>query len=106
LTRNFTPADPNQVCTSNITYIWTDEGWLYLAVTLHLFNREVMGWSVKPRMTADLESDTSTMAWYYRRLAPGALHHLERGRQSASREFQRKLSSYGMRCSMSRKGSC
>ncbi|TDR04136.1 integrase-like protein [Paraburkholderia silvatlantica] len=74
-------AEPNQVFTSNITYIWTDEGWLYLAVTLDLFNREVVGWSVKPRMTTELVTDALTMAWFRRRPAPGALHHSDRGSQ-------------------------
>ncbi len=78
LNRNFTPAKPNQVLTSDITYIWTDEGWLYLAVTLDLFNREVVGWSVRPRMTTQLVTDALTMAWF-RRPAPGALHHSDRG---------------------------
>lgn len=106
LNRNFTPAEPNQVFTSDITYIWTDEGWLYLAVTLDLFNREVVGWSVKPRMTMELVTDALTMAWFRRRPAPGALHHSDRGSQYASHDFQCKLNTYGMRCSMSRKGSC
>ncbi|MGF6411569.1 transposase InsO family protein [Paraburkholderia sp. MM5482-R2] len=70
LKRNFTPAEPNQLFTSDITYIWTDEGWLYLAVTQDLFNREVVGWSVKPRMTADLVTNALTMAWFRRRPAP------------------------------------
>jgi transposase InsO family protein len=52
LDRNFNPEAPNQVWTSDITYLWTDEGWLYLALVLDLFNREVIGWSLKPRMTA------------------------------------------------------
>jgi transposase InsO family protein len=81
LNRNFTPAEPNQVFTSDITYIWTDDGWLYLAVTLDLFNREVAGWSVKPRMTTELVTDVLTMAWFRRRPAPGALHHSDRGAQ-------------------------
>ena len=54
LDRNFTPTAPNQVWTPDITYLWTDEGWLYLAIVLDLFNREVVGWSLKPRMTADI----------------------------------------------------
>lgn len=54
LNRNFTPTAPNQVWTSDITYLWTDEGWLYLAIVLDLFNREVIGWSLKPRMTTDM----------------------------------------------------
>ncbi len=57
LARNFTPTAPNRVWTSDITYLWTEEGWLYLAVVLELFNREVVGWSIKPRMTADLVND-------------------------------------------------
>ncbi|MBR8258337.1 IS3 family transposase, partial [Burkholderia ambifaria] len=106
LNREFAPAEPNQVFTSDITYIWTDEGWLYLAVVLDLFNREVVGWSIKSRMTADLVTDALTMAWFRRRPAPGALCHSDRGSQYASHEFQRKLAAYGMRCSMSRKGNC
>lgn len=106
LNRDFTPAEPNQVFSADITYIWTDEGWLYLAVVLDLFNREVVGWSIKPRMTADLVMDALTMAWFRRRPAPGALFHSDRGSQYASHEFQRKLAAYGMRGSMSRKGNC
>jgi len=106
LNREFTPAEPNQVFSADITYIWTDEGWLYLAVVLDLFNREVVGWSIKPRMSADLVSDALTMAWFRRRPAPGALFHSDRGSQYASHEFQRRLTAYGMRSSMSRKGNC
>ncbi|RQR68743.1 IS3 family transposase [Burkholderia sp. Bp9010] len=106
LNREFTPAEPSQVFSSDITYIWTDEGWLYLAVVLDLFNREVVGWSIKPRMTADLVTDALTMAWFRRRPALGALCQSDRGSQYASHEFQRKLAAYGMRCSMSRKGNC
>ena len=64
LARHFTPSAPNQAWTSDITYLWTDEGWLYLAIVLDLFNREVMGWSLKPRMTADIATDALTMAWF------------------------------------------
>lgn len=106
LNREFMSAEPNQVFSSDITYIWTDEGWLYVAAVLDLFNREVVGWSIKPRMTADLVTDALTMAWFRRRPAPGALCHSDRGNQYASHEFQRKLAAYGMRCSTSRKGNC
>jgi putative transposase len=106
LDRNFTPSAPNEVWTSDITYLWTDEGWLYLAIVLDLFNREVVGWSIKPRMTADIVTDALTMAWFRRKPAPGVLHHSDRGSQYASRVFQDKLTEYGMRCSMSRKGNC
>ena len=106
LDRNFTPSAPDQVWTSDITYLWTDEGWLYLAIVLDLFNREVVGWSIKPRMTADIVTDALTMAWFRRKPAPGVLHHSDRGSQYASRAFQDKLAEYGMTCSMSRKGNC
>ena len=106
LGRNFTPTAPNQVWTSDITYLWTDEGWLYLAIVLDLFNREVVGWSLKPRMTSDIVTDALTMAWFRRRPAPGLMHHSDRGSQYASHMFQEKLKEYGMVCSMSRKGNC
>lgn len=106
LARNFTPAAPNQVWTSDITYLWTDEGWLYLAIVLDLFNREVIGWSLKPRMTTDIVTDALTMAWFRRRPDAGVMHHSDRGSQYASHAFQDKLKEFGMTCSMSRKGNC
>jgi putative transposase len=106
LDRNFSPAAPNQAWSADLTYVWTDEGWLYLAVVLDLFNREIVGWSIKPRMTVDIVTDALTMAWFRRRPAPGLIHHSDRGSQYASRAFQGKLAQYGMTCSMSRKGNC
>ena len=106
LAREFSPAAPNQVWTSDITYLWTDEGWLYLAIVLDLFNREVIGWSLKPRMTVDLATDALTMAWFRRKPDPGVMHHSDRGSQYASSTFQAKLAEFGMICSMSRKGNC
>ena len=106
LDRNLTPTAPNQVWTSDITYLWTDEGWLYLAIVLDLFNREVVGGSLKPRMTTDIVTDALTMAWFRRRPAPGLMHHSDRGSPYASHAFQGKLKAYGMICSMSRKGNC
>jgi putative transposase len=106
LDRNFTPTAPNQAWTADLTYIWTDEGWLYLAVVLDLFNREIVGWSIKPRMTADIVTDALTMAWFRRKPAPGLIHHSDRGTQYASQAFQSKLTEYGMTCSMSRKANC
>lgn len=106
LDRNFTPDAPNQVWTSDITYLWTDEGWLYLAIVIDLFNREVVGWSLKPRMTADIATDALTMARFRRKPAAGLIHHSDRGSQYASHAFQAKLKEYGMACSMSRKGNC
>ena len=106
LARDFAPQAPNQAWAGDITYIWTDEGWLYLAVVLDLFNREVVGWSIKPRMTADIVIDALTMAWFRRRPQPGLIHHSDRGSQYASEAFKDKLTEYAMVCSMSRKGNC
>ena len=106
LDRNFTPKAPNQVWTSDITYLWTDEGWLYLAIVLDLFNREVVGWSLKARMTADIVTDALTMAWFRRKPAAGLIHHSDRSSQYASLALQDKLREYGMVCSMSREGNC
>jgi putative transposase len=106
LDRNFTPTAPNQAWSADLTYVWTDEGWLYVAVVLDLFNREIVGWSIKPRMTADIVIDALTMAWLRRKPAPGLVHHSDRGSQYASEAFQGALARYGMVCSMSRKGNC
>jgi putative transposase len=106
LNRNFVPAAPNQAWSADLTYVWTDEGWLYLAIVLDLFNREVVGWSIKPRMTADIVIDALTMAWFRRKPAPGLMHHSDRGSQYASHAFRDKLTEYGMVCSMSRKANC
>ena len=106
LDRNFNPAAPNQVWTFDITYLWTDEGWLYLAIVLDLFNREAVGWSLKPRMAADIVTDALTTAWFRKKPAAGLMHHSDRGSQYASHAFQGKLEEYGMICPMSRKGNC
>ncbi len=104
--RNFTPEAPNRLWSADLTYVWTDEGWLYLAVVLDLFNREVVGWAIKERMSAEIVCDALAMAWFRRRPQPGLVHHSDRGSQYASQAFQAKLAEYGMRCSMSRKGNC
>jgi putative transposase len=106
LARDFTPPAPNRVWTADITYLWTEEGWLYLAVVLDLFNREVVGLALQPRRTADLVADALTMATGRRKPAPGLLHHSDRGSQYASGPFQDQLAGSGMICSMSRKGNC
>ena len=106
LDRNFQPAAPNQAWSADLTYIWTDEGWLYLAVVLDLFNREIVGWSIKPRMTSDIVIDALTMAWFRRKPAPGLIHHSDRGSQYASHAFQARLKEYDMVCSMKHKGYC
>ena len=89
---------------TDLTCLWTDEGRLSLAIVLDLFNREVVGWSLQPRMTADIVIDALTMAWFRRKPAVRLLHHSDRGSQYASHPFQHTLRDYGMICSMSRKG--
>jgi putative transposase len=104
--RDFSPGRPNQTWGADITYIATDEGWLYLAIVLDFFNREIVGWALKDRLTADLATDALTMGWFRRRPKAGLIHHSDRGVQYASGAFRAKLADYGMRCSMSRKGNC
>ncbi len=106
LNRQFTPEAPNTSWVADITYIATAEGWLYLAVVIDLYDRAVVGWSIKPRMTADIVIDALTMAWFRRRPAQGLVHHSDRGSQYASHAFQAKLKQWGMVCSMSRKANC
>ena len=101
-----TPSAQNQTWTSDLTYRWTGEGWLYLGIVLDQFNREVVGWSLQPRMTADIVMGAPTMAWFRRKPAVGLLHHSDRGSQYASQLFQDKLKAYGMEGSMSRKRNC
>ena len=106
LGRDFSPSTPNAAWTSDITYVATDEGWLYLAVILDLFNRQVVGWSMKPHMRQDLVVDALRMAWFRRRPAPGLIMHSDRGSQYCGKEFTRAIKAYGMHASMSRKGDC
>jgi len=71
----------NQVWSVDLAYLWTDEGWLYLAVVHDLFKWKVVGWSIKPHMTADIVMDALTMAWFRRQPAPGLMYHSDRGSQ-------------------------
>ena len=106
LDRKFTPSVPNTAWVVDVTYISTAEGWLYLAVEIELYQRAVVGCSIRPSMAADIVIDALTMAWFRRRPPTGLLHHSDRGSQYASQAFQDKLNEYGMKCSMSRKGNC
>lgn len=106
IARDFSPALPNQVWTTDITYIATDEGWLYLTVMLDLFSRQVVGWSIQPRMTRQLVIDALRMAWFRRQPEKGLIVHSDRGSQYCSHEFQTALKAYGMQSSMSRKANC
>jgi putative transposase len=106
LNRQFAVAQPNQVYASDVTYIWTQEGWLYLAVVLDLYSRKVVGWSISARMKAQLVCDALTMAIGQRRPKAGLIHHSDRGSQYASKAFRRLLKAHGVQGSMSRKGDC
>ena len=106
LNRNFQPERPDLVWTGDITYIATQEGWLYLAVVIDLFSRQVVGWAMGKRMTRHLVIDALTMAWFRRRPAEGLIFHSDQGSQYASGDFQATLRGYAMRGSMSRKGNC
>jgi putative transposase len=106
LNRDFSPAEPNKAWVADITYIWTNEGWLYLAIVIDLFSRAVVGWSMSERMTRTLVMDAFTLAVKRRNPQPGLIHHSDRGSQYASGDFQSLLTKYGAVCSMSRKGNC
>jgi len=106
LDRDFSPAKPNKAWAADITYIWTNEGWLYLAVVIDLFSRAVVGWSMSERMTRTLVMDAFTLAVKRRNPPPGLIHHSDRGSQYASADFQSLLTKYGAICSMSRKANC
>ena len=106
LDRRFEVNEPNKVWGSDITYIPTDEGWLYLSGVLDLCTKTVVGWSMADKLESSLVTDALKMAYRRRLPGTGLLHHSDRGSQYASEEYRRLLSRYGMRISMSRKGDC
>ena len=104
--RQFDVPQTDQVYAADITYIWTQEGWLYLAVVIDLCSRKVVGWSMSSRMKAQLVCDALKMAIWQRRPKAGLIHHSDRGSQYASSAFRRLLKAHGIKGSMSRKGDC
>ena len=106
LNQDFTVDAPDRTWVSDITYIHTEKGWLYLAVLLDLFNREIVGWATSSRMTRQLAIDALQMALGRRTPAEGLIHHSDRGSQYASGDYQKLLSKHAITCSMSRKGNC
>lgn len=106
LDRQFYPTSPNQVWATDITYLWTQEGWLYLAVVIDLCSRRVVGWSMDKRMNKALVIRALMMAINLRKPPAGLIHHSDRGSQYASHAYQLLLKQHGMVCSMSRKGNC
>ena len=106
LDRNFTATEPNQKWTTDITYIPTLEGWLYLAMVLDLFSRRIVGWAMSTRMTSDLVIDALQMAVQQRQPPPGLLHHSDRGSQYTGQPYQQLLKDNHFIVSMSGRGNC
>lgn len=106
LNQNFSTERPNQAWVSDITYIQTDEGWMYLAVVLDLYSRKVVGWAMDSRMTATLVCDALLMALFRRKFPRGVIVHSDRGSQYCSKEHRSLMENYGLLPSMSAKGNC
>ena len=104
LDRQFTADQPNRKWIADFTYVWTAEGWLYVAAVIDLFSRRVVGWSMKAEMTAQLVTDALLMAIWRRGKPDALLHHSDRGSQYSSDQFQRLMTDNGVVCSMSRSG--
>ena len=104
--RKFEADAPNKTWVTDITYIWTPEGWLYLAVILDLFSRRVVGWGMSEQITRKLALDALDMALSQRQPPRGLIHHSDRGSQYASGDYRRMLAANQIVCSMSRRGDC
>ena len=104
LDRQFVAERPNQKWIADFTYVWTAEGWLYVAAVIDLFSRRVVGWSMSAGMTAQLVTDALVMAIWRRGKPDALLHHSDRGSQYTSEQFQRLMADNGVTCSMSRSG--
>lgn len=106
LNRQFKVVAPNKVWVTDITYIATGEGWLYLASVMDLYSRKIVGFSMGSRMTRELVLDALEKAYKRRKPEPGLIHHSDRGSQYACHEYRKKIEAYQMIGSMSRKGNC
>lgn len=104
LDRQFSAEAPNQKWVADFTYIWTAEGWLYVAAVIDLFSRRVVGWSMSATMAAQLVTDALMMAIWRRGKPDALLHHSDQGSQYTSEQFQRLMADNGVTCSMSRSG--
>lgn len=104
LDRQFCADGPNQKWVADFTYIWTAEGWLYVAAVIDLYSRRVVGWSMSAAMTAQLVTDALIMAIWRRGKPDALLHHSDQGSQYTSEQFQRLMADNGVTCSMSRSG--
>jgi len=106
LDRRFEATAPNRKWVADFTYIWTAEGWLYVAAVIDLYSRRVVGWSMSAEMTSDLVTNALMMALWRRGKSDALLHHSDRGSQYTSEAFQRLMAGHGVTCSMSRAGNC
>jgi len=106
LNRQFNPTAPNQVWTTDISYVWTLEGFMYVAVVIDLYSRQVVGWSIDEHMKTSLCINALQMAYWRKKPARGLMHHSDRGSQYASYGYREQLKIMGMIQSMSRKGNC
>jgi putative transposase len=106
LERNFTAAAPNRIWLADITYVGTDQGWLYLATVLDLYSRRIVGWAMADHVRVDLPLAALQMAISAQRPGAGLIHYSDRGVQYASAEYRKAMQSAGFKASMSRKGDC
>lgn len=106
LNRQFSVSAPNKAWTTDISYVWTLEGWMYVAVVMDLYSRQIIGWAIEDHMRTSLCTKALRMAFWRRKPLPCLLHHSDRGSQYASYEYREQLSTMGMEQSMSRKGNC
>ena len=106
LDRDFCASRTNQKWVGDISYIWTKEGWLYLAVIIDLYSRRVVGWAVSNRLKKDLALEALNRAVALRNPPPGCIHHTDRGSQYCSHDYQKQLRELGFKVSMSGKGNC
>jgi len=106
LGRNFFAAAPNRIWLADITYIETDQGWLYLAAVMDLYSRRIVGWAMADHLRADLPLAALKMAISGQRPGAGLIHHSDRGVQYASADYRKVMQSAGFRASMSRKADC
>ena len=104
--RNFSAAAPNRIWLADITYIETDQGWLYLATVMDLYSRKIVGWAMADHLRADLPLTALWMAISTQQPGAGLIHHSDRGVQYASADYRKLLQSAGFRASMSRKADC
>jgi putative transposase len=106
LNQQFQADRPNSIWCGDITYLWTLEGWLYLAIIIDLYSRKVVGWALDSHLKTSLALEALRMAYWRQKPAKGLIHHSDRGSQYAAHDYQQVLKSFGMIPSMSRKGNC